>query len=246
MYLNLYIYQNLNSDAQSLYRMLRDIEGCIGIRTTKLSYLYMLSPDKADHPGDFKSRSISAKHLEEGINFGEISSFYMGTSSSLEDETGYFSYVNDKAYGGTSNISLHIPKDYVGRIDECLNNLVMNSCATYAFQIETETALQGVKYILGSTRYKNEKNNFGTYLIYEDVIKQPRMIYPVNYFTRNQLEFVSNGISLIDFIKETCGDNSLEKLGSALFMLRIPSEIIISINNQFGRAGFLISWTEVV
>ncbi|NNP75176.1 hypothetical protein A7P54_01935 [Acinetobacter sp. Ac_3412] len=244
MHLNLFIYGYKNSKLLKLYEILCEIEQTIGIKTSKFHYLYLLESNKANHPKDHKAKSISLKNLEIGIRSGEILSFSMGTTQDLKDLEGYFAYIQDEKHVIHPHINLHIPQKYADIIQESLRQLIIASEANYAFQTSTESALAGISYLFNAGTYKvhkNEKSNFSWYTVHHNIIQQPRMIYPVNYFTQNQLLFSINDCTLWDFITKTFGKNSLKPLGQNLFVFNVSLEQLFNVNNKFSAAGFLIS-----
>ncbi|MGX4585873.1 hypothetical protein [Paenibacillus chitinolyticus] len=244
MHVNLYIYQNHNKDTLALYNAAISIERALALEFKNFSYYYLLPKEKADHPGDIGVKSVRRKKLEDGIASGEIKSFNMSNSTDLREQNTYAIYVNDKAHGGTANISLHFPCTYICELQAMFENIVSLSRATYAFQIETDSALKGISYVITSTLYRNERINFSSYLLNNDKISKPRMMYPVNYFTETQLGYSHDGVTLRDFINAYFGADALNALGNDIFNLKIDSEKLSEVNNDFGEAGFLISWIE--
>jgi hypothetical protein len=243
--MNLYIYQNANTETMQLFNLLSDIQRKFSLESKVFDYLYLLDPKKADHPGDFKSKSISKKNLELGLRSGEIKSFSISNKADLRDLDTYAIYVNDKIHGGIYNISMHIPlKIYNDIFYQEIDNFVTNVSPSYAFQVKTDSALMGVSYILSSTVYKNERGNFSSFLLKNENIYLPRMIYPVNYFTDAQMNFESRNIKLKDFIDAEFGKNYLSRLNSSIVKFEINEENLFEINNLFGEAGYLISWME--
>lgn len=245
MHINLFIYNYISNNALDVFEFIKSVEENYEIKLNKIDFLYKLSKEESDHPGDFGSKKISEKKLIEGIKNGEIDSFSLANTSDLRDPNGYFIYVNSENYGGTANITLHFPIASEIVFGEISDAFVKKVRASYAFQTKSESALKGVGYTLASTIYKNERGNFSSYLMRNNRITQPRMIYFKNYLTSNQLEFVSNGTSLRDFIASNFQDSPLIKLCEDIFVFKLSSDEIVDANNLFGEAGFLISWLEV-
>jgi len=244
MHVNLYIYQNHNKDSLALYHAVVSFERALALKFKHFDYYYPLPKEKSHHPGDIGVKSIGRKKLEDGIASGEIKSFCMSNATNLREQHTCAIYVNDEAHGGTTNISLHFPHKYSCELQAMFESIVDLSRATYAFQIETDSALKGVSYVIASTVYRNEKSNFSSYLLDHEVISQPRMMYPVNYFTETQLRHSHEGIMFRDFINDYFGADALNTLGTEIFVLKIDSERLSEVNNDFGEAGFLISWIE--
>ncbi|MFC5406340.1 hypothetical protein [Cohnella soli] len=244
MHVNLYIYQNHNKDVLALYHAAVSIERAFALEFKHFDYYYLLPEEKANHPGDIGVKSVRRKKLEDGIASGEIRSFNMSNSTDLREQHTYAIYVNDESHGGTTNISLHFPRKYSYELQAMFENMVDLSRATYAFQIETDSALKGVSYMFTSTVYRNEKINFSSYLLNNDKISQPRMMYPVNYFTETQLSHSHDAVTFRDFINAYFGADALKSLGTDIFVLKIDFEKLSEVNNDFGEAGFLISWIE--
>lgn len=245
MHLNLFTYQNKNNNSLDIFEFFKHAEDRFGVKLNKIDYLYKLPDEKSDHPGDFDSRKISEKKLIEGIKNGEIDSYNMASTSDLRDLNGYFVYVNSENYGGTANVTLHVPiarEDIFGEISDAL---VQKIRAVYGFQTKSDSALKGVGYTLASTIYKNERSNFSSYLMKNKTIDQPRMIYLKNYLTNSQLEFESNGVSLRNFIASNFQDFPLIKLCEDIFTFEVSPDKITDVNNVLGEAGFLVSWLEI-
>ncbi|MBF5006792.1 hypothetical protein [Diaphorobacter caeni] len=244
MHFNLIIYQYRNDDVLRIYQSLHAMGEGFGVVLNKMDYLFKLPLDKSNHPGDFKSKSISNKKLVEGISLGEIDSFSLANTTDLRDSDGVFFYVNSTGYGGTSNITVHVPISHEELLKQLSVELIKNVEPGYGFCLKTDSALKGVAYTLASTIYKNERNNFSSYLQKGCLISQPRMIYLQNYFTNNQLNFVSGGVSLRDFVVENFGGGALKPLSDSIFNFDVSDERLVEVNNVFGEAGFLISWVE--
>ena len=245
MHVNLFIYDYTNDNVLDIFEFIKSIENKFAIKLNKIDYLYKLSEEKSDHSGDFKSKKISEKKLIEGIKNGEIDSFNLANTADLRDSGGYFIYVNSENYGGTSNITLHFPISSEVDFEGISDALVQKVGAGYAFQMKSESALKGVGYTLASTIYKNERGNFSSYLMKNKKINQPRMIYYKNFLTKNQLDFMSNGIALRDFIASNFQEIPLVELCEDIFIFKISLDKIVEVNNLLGEAGFLISWVEI-
>ena len=106
-----------------------------------------------------------------------------------------------------------------------------------------DNALKGVAYVLASSLYKNEKGISG-YLLRNERIDLPRMIYPVNYLSAAQLDHVVGAVSLRAFIGQRMGQDGLAQVGDALYRMDVGAEDLTDANNAFGEAGFLISWSK--
>ena len=185
------------------------------------------------------------KSLEHGVQAAEIRSFNLSSETDLRSASMHAMYVNSKEHGGTAHISLHLPE---ASVDAHAATLIDAFAAAirpgYGFQCRTDNALKGVAYVLASSLYKNEKGNFSGYLLRNERIDLPRMIYPVNYLSAAQLDHVVGAVSLRAFIGQRMGQDGLAQVGDALYRMDVGAEDLTDANNAFGEAGFLISWVE--
>lgn len=221
------------------------METATGLKSKYFDYLYSLPQGKADHPGDFSSRSISRIKLEKGLATGDISSFNMSNEEDLGSENIYAMYYNSRDHGGLSTVTLHFPeRTFNNKLELVAERFIGILSPSYGFRCCTGDAAKGVSYHLSSTIFKNERGNFSAYISGTEVIRSPRMIYPINYFSENQLSQKAGGLPLRDFIFNSFGNDMLKKVGGSVYRMDVDAQDLPRINDVFGAAGFLISWIE--
>jgi len=252
MHINYYLYQIRNFNAKNIYKIFNEIERNLRLKSKCFYFDYKLPPEEADHPGDFDSKKISRKKLEEGFDSGKITAFSMSNFASLNHPEIHImdATSSDFGFGDISYLKIQFPESHANLIAaESIEALINYVNPVYGFQHKTENAVDGEGYMFdtgGDRAYRNESVGFQDGLRQRGAtsITKARMLYHVNYLTNHQLDNEVNGVSLREFIHWHIGNNALVALGESVYKLTVDETDLVRLNDVFGRAGFLISWVD--
>ena len=241
MFLNLYLYNLREFSPSNAYDLFLNLFSDFNYKPKYYDIVELLPSERADHPGDIKTRKVGKKELEQGIQRGKFTSFNISNKSMLTDPDIFACYLNDAKHGGTSTLSIHLP---IGEYTEIPSiETAFDRCAAqlnpeYGFSAQTRNASDGVKYTLSYFIYKRELINFAQYLRDSKTIHKMRMVYAINYLSSIQL--TTNDLD--KKIKRFCGEDGLIKISSDIWRWNVPKERLNEFNQVFGEDGFLVSW----
>ena len=240
MFLNLYCYSPRAGTPADIYQAFLGLFPLAACKPRCHDVVETLPPGQADHPGDLRSRRLRKAELEQGLASGEIVSFNLSNKASLADPDIVVCYLNDRRHGGVGHLSVHapLPDDAAAAPWLAAFDQLAAACRPeYGFVARTPSAATGVKYVLASTLYRQELNNFSDYLRRHPHIGKMRMVYPVNYLSAAQL-----GVDgLRAAIAPLAGADALVPLADDLWRWPVPEPALSACNQALGAQGRLVS-----
>src|SRR5690554_6891973 len=186
---NIYLYQQDNVKAETVYEFLKSNLADIGFTISRYSVFEMLPPEKAQHSGDTDMKKMRKKEFEDEIKNGQIDAFAISNRSDLSKPNSFVCYFKSKKYEKYEQFarsSIHISVDENDdekseRISQIFDEYVKLLSPVYGFQCGSKTIYKGIAYSLSGSIFGNELANFTSYLSQNRSIDIMRMVYPVNY-----------------------------------------------------------------